>query len=222
MMMQSISHRYLSALVMTALAIASLATGSGCAVASARAAAGSADATDYEWSIDLDCALCHEAEADSLASADSERAGAAARNGEEAVSDEAAGPALSSFSVAHAALDLACQECHEDTPELAKAHKRLNSGKTATRLKKSAVSSDLCLTCHDRELLEEATEGSTLITDAAGTSVNPHALPESEPHEAIACTSCHTIHGAEPADQTALEVCASCHHAGVFECGTCH
>ena len=60
------------------------------------------------------------------------------------------------------------------------------------------------------------------IADDKGTAVNPHALPASPDHDSLACIDCHTSHEAAPALEEAESTCASCHHAGVFECGTCH
>lgn len=38
-------------------------------------------------------------------------------------------------------------------------------------------------------------------------------------HADIVCADCHAMHSA---GSTAAETCVSCHHAGVYECNTCH
>ena len=64
----------------------------------------------------------------------------------------------------------------------------------------------------------------TDLTDDEGTVVNPHDVPANADHEGagISCSSCHKVHTAEGAAQTAPTVCKNCHHHGVYECGTCH
>ena len=95
---------------------------------------------------------------------------------------------------------LQCADCHTDTATLAKQHEGASSDdRMPSRLKQTALS------------------------DAQGTTVNPHELPETDTHGQIACTDCHSMHE----EQTDLQgdakaYCMSCHHADVFECYTCH
>lgn len=216
------------------------------------------DATQaYEWSIDLDCTLCHGAQtasvsmqsdspADSTATAEvdvdanvltSENAEPTALGTKSAAdtamsaSDihqtkaEDKGPStIDRYAAQHVEnLGFTCISCHEDTEGLAAGHKKLNSGKEATHLRKSKVDSDLCATCHSVEALASATADSAAVTDGKGTSVNPHDLPKTDSHLGIGCTDCHVAHNVEAhVAETALATCTSCHHANVFACGTCH
>ena len=64
------------------------------------------------------------------------------------------------------------------------------------------------------------TAGVTELTDSNGTMVNPHeVMGLTEGHADIVCADCHAMHSA---GSTAAETCVSCHHAGVYECNTCH
>ena len=138
--------------------------------------------------------------------------------------DAGAMTGLEGYAAMHAAdFGFECSTCHEDSDKLAKAHSKLNSGKEATRLKKTAVESKVCTACHDLEELAEATEGCTTLTDSEGTTVNPHDLPENDEHASIDCADCHQVHETgKSLSQTAKTACGNCHHAGVYECGTCH
>ena len=117
---------------------------------------------------------------------------------------------------------LTCTTCHQDSDELAAGHKKLNNGKEAKRLKKSTVSSEICVTCHPEEDLVEATADYVALVDGKGTVVNPHDRPDVESHEGIQCMDCHTVHSGKQIQEAAMTTCLSCHHAGVFECNTCH
>ena len=88
-----------------------------------------------------------------------------------------------------------------------------------TRLE-SPIENELCFTCHGSyEALAEKTADGTVLTDKTGTVVNPHAIPANGEHnEEPACKNCHKMHG----DSDPQEYCRSCHHADVYECGTCH
>lgn len=153
------------------------------------------------WGEDLDCAGCHTAEAESLDDEDT-------------------------LYARHAAFDLACAACHDDAESLEKVHSDLSKARfMPKRLKKTEVSSEVCLTCHDQDKLAEATADLDLLTDDAGTTVNPHALPDtrSGAHDQIVCASCHGMHDEEDAvEKTARNQCLTCHHANVYECYTCH
>ena len=163
----------------------------------AAASASDGAETAANWSPDADCAACHEKEASSA---------------------EAPG----CLAQAHAQLGYVCADCHADEQSLTAAHKNGASGTPATRLQASDVDDAACLACHDsREAIAAQTTDVT-IADDKGTAVNPHALPASPDHYSLACIDCHTSHEAAPALEEAESTCASCHHAGVFECGTCH
>ena len=223
------------------LAAAVLAVGVAAVLAAQTLAAAQEAAAEYEWSIDLDCSLCHQAQAESLASADGEAAADDSQVADEeaqaqadAIDGEAEDADAPSGVVEHSPFDgyaimhaegfgLTCTSCHVDSEGLAKGHKKLNSGKEATRLKKSSVESDVCLACHDVEKLAQATADLTLLTDERGTTVNPHDLPPVEAHSDISCTRCHAVHDAEASlHKDASGLCTSCHHENVYECNTCH
>lgn len=153
------------------------------------------------WSIDMDCSVCHDAQHASMQD----------------------GALLAGAHLEQA--DVSCASCHADEAALSGVHE----GKSAdspkpTKLKKTTVSTESCMneTCHavSDEEFEALTAGVTELTDANGTMVNPHTVMGlTEGHADIQCVSCHTVH-----DQgaTAAETCVTCHHAGVYECNTCH
>lgn len=92
-----------------------------------------------------------------------------------------------------------------------------------SKLRKSSIDEAICFSCHDSyESLAAKTTEVTVLTDSAGTTVNPHALPASDDHDRLTCIDCHSMHGAEGADALAQNACVTCHHTGVYECGTCH
>ena len=85
------------------------------------------------------------------------------------------------------------------------------------------LEASVCLSCHDQDEIAAESSSCTALSDAQGTTVNPHELPETDTHGQIACTDCHSMHE----EQTDLQgdakaYCMSCHHADVFECYTCH
>ena len=184
--------------------------------------------TEYKWSMDLDCALCHAKEAASLGlTAAAEEGTADGAKADAEMTDEELGSAHTTEVAAYARTHVQdfkfeCATCHIESEGLEKGHKKLNSGKEATRLKKSEVDASICLTCHQPEKLVEATADYTGLTDTKGTTVNPHELPKVGNHETIQCFNCHQVHSEKAITETAIAVCNSCHHAGVFECGTCH
>lgn len=206
-------------------------------------AAAQGSAGDAGWSIELDCAPCHEAEAASLipseatgvapepegtASPRADGEGTRGESGKEAQGsetgiqeggEEAAGSFVALRSAEHG---FSCTACHEDSPKLAAAHKRLNSGKKATRLKKTAVSDELCTGCHPPQDLAETTSSSDALVDSEGTTVNPHQLPAGEGHAGISCMNCHKVHASGEVEGHAQDLCRTCHHAGVYACGSCH
>lgn len=186
--------------------------------------------TEYEWSMDLDCAVCHQPEADSLASARGVKSDGEEPKGQtepkrmsNEESDSAGLDEVSAYAIDHVnSFGMSCITCHSDETGLAKGHSKLNSGKQAKRLKKSAVTSEVCLECHKVKDLSEKSADYKGLTDTNGTTVNPHALPEGESHADIVCTDCHQVHSGKSIDESSMTTCNSCHHAGVFECGTCH
>lgn len=154
--------------------------------------------TPIAWSIDTDCSPCHTAEATST-------------TGTEAC-----------LAKAHADLGNKCADCHEDTSALADVHANAGDATPASALKKTEVTAQTCLSCHESlDVLAQKT-ADVAIVDDVGNSANPHALQSSKDHDAIACADCHVSHKASDALSEAKSVCLSCHHAGVFECGTCH
>lgn len=237
-------------------------------IGSALAASGSASdggKTDYVWSTDLGCALCHEAQAASVEAAVTsnpaaqkpaqeegadhataekpaepsdakENEGSANEKGSQdkgdsknaaAPADDEHAAAITAYAAMHATdLGFDCFTCHSDAEGLEEAHdaKKLNSGKEARRLKKTEVSSGFCQGCHDQEALAEATADYQGLVDKGGLVVNPHDLPQNDSHDGLDCVSCHAAHPEEGAviQDQAMSQCISCHHAEVFECGTCH
>lgn len=194
--------------------------GIGCMGASAFAD----DTQASEFSMDLDCLACHQPEAGSAENADT---------------------LLGYHGELGQSID--CVVCHDDEKGLAKAHEKMDSGRTAKRLRHSDMTNDGCVSCHNQDDLAEATEGCTVLTDINGAVANPHDLPENDDHATILCVDCHEVHvdAAVPAeedeetedtvdgaaagdvflssaDALAQETCLSCHHAEVYECGTCH
>lgn len=150
--------------------------------------------------------------------------GAADAVGEAGGSETSGVSGLESYAAMHAeSLGVTCVTCHSDEAAMQKAHKSMGSGKEAKRLKRSRVGNEVCLSCHDQADLAERTAGSQALVDKQGTAVNPHDLPANEDHEGVLCVSCHKAHDQETSvAENAQAACTSCHHAGVFECGTCH
>lgn len=207
------------------------------AIASSVAFAGGPGSNDKTtWSIDLDCTACHATEVASLTEIASDKGGAAAAektSPTEAADNSTDGKTdadlpmtgLEGYAAEHvASFGLECSTCHEDSDKLAKAHKKMNrKGQEATSLKKTVVSSEVCLSCHNADELAEATQDCTVLTDSKGTTVNPHDLPDVEEHASINCVDCHQVHETDKSlDQAAKATCGNCHHAGIYECGTCH
>lgn len=149
------------------------------------------------WSPDSDCAICHVAEQSSY-------------------DDTACGASQHQEQI--------CESCHDDEATLSTVHEgKTGSDKMPKRLKETEVAEDTCLSCHfnTREELAAAT-ADVVLSDAKGTSVNPHQLPQGESHDSIRCGDCHGMHDGEALLEKANGECASCHHSGVFECYTCH
>lgn len=157
----------------------------------------------------LDCAFCHEYQDPALAADETaEKAAPAAAEGAKAATDEAA-PADE-------------KAAPQASPTMAEVHKNVTKVSTVKKsaLVNTVVSESACLTCHDRDALIEATADCDLLTDAHGTTVNPHDIVEGAQHDAVLCEDCHKMHSSDPA--AAYRACVGCHHAEVWECGTCH
>lgn len=152
---------------------------------------------DFTWSETSDCGMCHAKEQASF-------------------EDDACAASQ------HATV--ACSECHVDAAALSAAHE----GATAESASKAAlittvVEAATCESCHALVEVAAATADATVLTDENGTVVNPHALPESADHAEVTCTNCHTTHASSATiEKKAQRACASCHHANVYECYTCH
>lgn len=159
--------------------------------------AASAMQVDFIWSETSECGMCHATEQASF--------------------DDAACAASQHTTTA-------CVECHADTATLATAHEGATADQAArASLRATTVEASTCESCHDRAEVAAATVDATALTDENGTVVNPHALPESADHADIACTNCHALHTAGVSiEKKAQRACASCHHANVYECYTCH
>lgn len=150
-----------------------------------------------DWTTDVDCGMCHDAEAGSFSG--------------------------SATAAAHMDLAESCMLCHADEAGLAEVHEGLTeNAKPAKRLKRTVVDGQVCLSCHNPTELAEITGGSTALVDSDGTAVNPHAMPESESHESLSCSSCHKMHSGIAMADSAQAACMDCHHSGVYECYTCH
>ncbi len=172
--------------------------------------------TQWHWSPESTCAACHVGEDASLASVPC---------------------AQEQFSAD------ACLTCHNDASVLEEAHADVSALSTRKTAHAATIADETCERCHNATELAEATAHSTVLTDANGTVANPHNLPADESHAAIACANCHNPHedfhsasnttsnaaditnaadvATSPANR-APQICESCHHAGVFECYTCH
>jgi cytoskeletal protein RodZ len=150
------------------------------------------------WSAEAECSSCHTVEATSLDDSSSQ------------------------VSVGHS--DSACTSCHTNIDGLEQAHEKVTPADTAgaSKLKKTKVSPEDCLACHQADYTAEATASVTALTDKNGTTVNPHDLPADEDHKVIICGDCHTMHSTMTIEEAAYKRCVDCHHMEVFECGSCH
>ena len=148
-----------------------------------------------------DCKICHIVEAESLAS---------------------------STLLASKHASIKCEMCHTDAV-IGEIHASVTAAPTddqqrAIRKKgRTMGTSEFCLACHTSlDALAAKTAEVTLVQDSAGHIVNPHAIPSNEEHASAGvqeCFNCHWLHSTSPAANTN---CLSCHHSGVYECGTCH
>lgn len=175
--------------------------GTGASALGAQSASASSDssAQGETFSMEADCASCHEEAAQRMA-------------------DEGFTGALH--------VNLTCVTCHDDEEQLTEAHAEHYSAKQASRvvtLVSTTVDPDICFTCHgDQQALAQATADLTDLTDNNGTTVNPHDLPAIDSHAGITCGSCHKMHDDKTAVEASQNTCLNCHHDNVYECGTCH
>ena len=150
--------------------------------------------------MDMDCTVCH---ADQGATAASENSGAG-------------------IHVMHA--DASCISCHADEATLSTVHENATPDRVMPNQLKTSMVTCQSSGCHDLtdEEMLDLTKDVTELTDIEGTMVNPHEVIGLTPgHSEITCSSCHVMHGSTT-DVYAAETCISCHHAGVYECNTCH
>lgn len=153
--------------------------------------------TEVSWSANASCDACHALEEKSMSNA----------------------VCLASL---HDSMD--CKSCHLDVAGLATVHEgKTSSSKVPKKLKATDVSDDLCLSCHGGswEKLAEATS-EVALSDSEGNARNPHDRGEVQEHQTLTCYDCHQMHEEGNVNDSAMKQCESCHHAGVFECGTCH
>lgn len=147
-----------------------------------------------QWNSESDCTTCHTVEGGSMEN---------------------------SACVGSRHSDMACIACHVDNGELTEIHQAAKNSKPG-KIKRleSPIKNEFCFTCHGSyESLAELTVGVTVLTDKSGTTINPHAIPTNAEHDTDpACKDCHAMHG----DSDPQAYCRSCHHADVYECGTCH
>lgn len=156
-------------------------------------------ATDTPWSMNSDCSVCHSTQAASLED-------------------------TSCLVSTHGARGVTCTTCHSDAEGLTSVHGETpDASKLPKRLKKTKVENSTCIGCHG-DWEELPTEGIEPVADKNGVAVQPHeAWDLNEDHQAqITCVKCHGMHEGTSAAQEAQSFCISCHHQGVFQCGTCH
>ncbi|WP_350455508.1 cytochrome c3 family protein [Slackia heliotrinireducens] len=159
------------------------------------------DKVELELDEETDCEACHEVAKES-ASSDLCLAGKCESEGEK----------------------LTCVDCHVIDDSLQDAHGSLNARSVVPSwLRRTDISEDLCLSCHDFDEVVANTSEDAYLVDKNGTAVNPHVAKElTSSHSGLTCTSCHSGHEDKPIEETAYAACLGCHHAEVFECGTCH
>lgn len=153
------------------------------------------------WSMDVDCGTCHQ--------------------DKKASTEDSALRACTHATQAGAT----CITCHSDESGLATVHQKATAeGPMPKKLKKTTVEAQTCQAsgCHEMgaEEFKALTADITELVDSNGTMVNPHeVMGLTAGHADIMCSDCHSEH--KP-DAGAANTCISCHHAGVYECNTCH
>lgn len=157
------------------------------------------DDSVFNWSKESDCGTCHLRDVESF-------------------TDSAC------LAAEHPDLASNCFLCHNQENELEAVHEKVEMGdeKKKDTLKKTSVSEEICLSCHQQEDCVTATATSEVLTDKNGLTINPHDLPDVEDHAAISCSSCHKFHSQNEVSETTPKVCKNCHHADIYECNTCH
>lgn len=113
----------------------------------------------------------------------------------------------------------------EQSPSIDEIHAAVEAGDAIPlRLKRTEPVDAVCFTCHGTYAeLAKLTEDAEPLRDTEGNKVNPHeALSLTEKHDGTTCFSCHKAHVATDSRSSAESYCSLCHHAGVFECNTCH
>lgn len=153
------------------------------------------------WSMDIDCGMCHETQ-------------------QASTQDSSLRACIHATQAA-----TTCVSCHTDESTLATVHQNATAeGPMPKKLKKTTVDAQACQAsgCHDvsADEFKALTADVTDLVDSNGTMVNPHeVMGLTEGHADILCSDCHSEH--KP-DAGAANTCVSCHHAGVYECNTCH
>lgn len=118
---------------------------------------------------------------------------------------------------------LLCVSCHDDGEVLDDLHAKTKAKRMPMRMKKTAVENETCSQCHEIEGDEfVGLSADVLLSDANGLEVNAHEVVAAEQHQGIACVACHEFHDDTLPAEQAQKVCATCHHANVYECFTCH
>lgn len=197
-MTRSYAGRAARCATMCSMMILLFGVAAGCAPASedARHAEASAE-PESSWTTDVACETCHAVQ-------------------QESMNDPAC---LASM---HASIG--CTDCHQDIEGLTSSHDgKSASDKMPTKLKKTEIPDELCLSCHSESWqgLAQATSDA-MLSDSEGNARNPHDQGDIKEHQTLTCYDCHTMHEEADVQKSAMEACESCHHAGVFECGTCH
>lgn len=158
-------------------------------------------AAQVVWSPDMDCTTCHTEEAATM-------------------EDGSMGAYV---HVQEAQTE--CSTCHVDSATLSEVHQDATATDAMPKkLKESSVEPATCQAagCHDvsADDMLALTADVTELTDSQGTQVNPHeVMGLTAGHADILCSDCHSMHKAKA---NAADTCVSCHHAGVYECNTCH
>jgi hypothetical protein len=156
------------------------------------------------WTMQSDCTMCHTTESDSMTNPDCVQA------------------------VAHQGTT--CTTCHTEEDVLKTAHAGVTMQSKVPKVGKATevtVDAQTCIGCHGTmQEMAAKTANSTALKDSNGMVVNPHD-PPSTPHmdaKPATCTDCHETHTTDALSKDAMGYCAqsSCHHRGVFQCGTCH
>lgn len=157
-----------------------------------------APAFAFEWSPSSDCSVCHTDETHT-------------GNG--------------TLAEIHVDLETSCTDCHSDSDALTKLHQNCDVANLPSGLTETAMNDLNCANeaCHNMTAEEfiSLTEESTALIDDEGLRVNPHevqTLTAGHIDAEMTCADCHPAHK----NRDAIDYCLSCHHDGVFECGTCH